>query len=43
LEQIMAQVRSQTVGPQALDPAPSRAEANDAKEKGGRRRNKNKI
>jgi hypothetical protein len=39
----MAQVRSQTIGPQAPDPAPPPAEANDAKEKSGRRRNKNKI
>jgi hypothetical protein len=43
LEQIMAQVRSQSVGPQTPDPAPPGIEPNDAKEKGGRRRTKNKI
>jgi len=43
LEQIMAQVRSQTGGPPTPDPAPPPVEANDAKERGGRRRTKNKI
>jgi hypothetical protein len=43
LEQIMAQVRSKTVGPPTTDPAPPGVKANDAKDKGSRRRTKNKF
>jgi hypothetical protein len=43
LEQIIAQVRSQPVGPQTPDAAPPGVEPVDAKPKGGRRRTKNKT
>jgi hypothetical protein len=43
LEQIMAQIRSQTVRPQTPDPAPPVVEASDASKKSGRRRTKNKV